>query len=89
MIKLFGEKDIKTMSENSFFKKAIVYKQGGIFKFVVFDLANNKYSILKFGTTKARTFVNIHTIYKKLVDFGVYEFDFIDKDRQRELSNAE
>jgi hypothetical protein len=88
MIKLFGEKDLKLMSVNSFFKRATVYKQNGVFKFVVLDLSGNKYSILKFGTVKARTFVNVHSIYKKLLELDVYEFSFIDKDRKKELSNA-
>jgi hypothetical protein len=88
MIKLFVEKDLKLMSINSFFKKAIVYKQNDVFKFVVLDLSCNKYSILKFGTVKARTFVNIHSIYKKLLELSVYEFDFIDKDKKKELYNA-
>ncbi|MGB0835566.1 MAG: hypothetical protein ACPGR2_13725 [Psychrobium sp.] len=85
MAKLILEKDLKKMSKNNFFKKGIVYKEDNVFKFYVLDSLSEKYAILKFGTVESRSFRNLTSAYKKLLELSVFEFVFFDQDKRRGL----
>lgn len=87
-INLILEKDLKKMSRDSFFKKATVYKENDVFWFYVIDSLNQKYSILKFGFVESRSFKNVNSVYQKILELGVFEYSFYDKDKRRELANG-
>mgnify|MGYP000212218422 CR=1 FL=1 len=87
-VNLILEKDLKKMSRDSFFKKATVYKENGIFWFYVMDSLSQKYSILKFGYAESRSFKNVNSVYQKLLELDVFEYSFYDKDKRKELANG-
>lgn len=87
-VDLILERKLKEMSRNSFFKKATVYKENNVFWFYVMDSLNQKYSILKFGYAESRSFKNVNSVYQKLLELGVFEYSFYDKDKRRELANG-
>lgn len=79
-INLIGEKNIKEMAKQGFFRSAQILAEDYDIKIYLTDQKGGKVSILKFNTKKeTRSFKSIDAACNKLRDFGFNKFTIYDK----------
>ena len=83
---LFQEKDLKRMNRDSFFKSCSIYKEDNKFKILFFDSLESAYSILKTCGEDEKTYTSLHSAYNKILQIGLKEFVFWDKDYRKALN---